>query len=262
MKKIVAVLILALAVVCSAQEGSLKPSFQAFSGALVKLKKADKGFHKFMLKVDVAPWAFVAEGEVMAPGGDSDVLITALFDGALYAMLAYVPDKVTGGSDGQEYNVGFFDMMLYYEDEPTKIRNLKFKLLPPANDDWAQSILKDALESGSLLGEVWRGKYEREITRASATPIDKNRLLNMQRQRIEDKERAAAEKLQAEENAREAKRAAAEAERLEKKARAEEELAAKKAEAEAKCTSGKKLSAKEKRQCKALLKKNKKGKKK
>ncbi len=251
MKKIVAVLILALAVVCSAQEGSLKPGFQAFSGALVKLKKADKGFHKFMLKVDVAPWAFVAEGEVMAPGGDSDLLITALFDGALYAVLAFIPDKVTGGSDGEEYNVGFFDMMLYYEDEPTKIRNLKFTLLPPANDSWAQSILKDALESGSLLGEIWGGKYEREITRASATPIDKSKLLDMQRQRVEDKERAAAEKIRAEEEARAAKIAAA-----------EEARAAKRAAEEAKCTSGEKLSAKEKRQCQALLKKNKKSKKK
>lgn len=257
MKKIVAVLILALAVVCSAQESSLKPGFQAFSGALVKLKKADQGFHKFMLKVDVAPWAFMAEGEVMAPGGDSDVLITALFDGALYAVLAYIPDKVTGGSDGEEYNVGFFDMMLYYEDEPTRIRNLKFTLLPPANDSWAKGILKDALESGSLLGQIWKGKYEREITRASATPIDKSRLLDMQRQRVEDRERNAAEMAKREEEARETRKAAAEAERLAKKAAAEEALAAE----EAKCTSGKKLSAKEKRQCKAYLKKNKKSKK-
>jgi len=186
MKKILTVIFLACAFVF-AQEGSIKPGFQAFAGALIKLKKAEHGFHKFRLKVDVAPWAFVAEGEVQAPGGDSDVLITALFDRALYAVLAYIPDKIAAGSDGEEYNVGFFDMMLYYDEEPTRIRNLSFKLLPPANDSWAQSILDDALQSGSLLGKIWSGKYEREITKASAVPIDKAKLVAMQQKRAEEK---------------------------------------------------------------------------
>ena len=162
---------------------------------LIKLKKAEHGFHKFRLKVDVAPWAFIAEGEVLAPGGDSDVLITALFDRALYAVLAYIPDKIAAGSDGDEYNVGFFDMMLYYDEEPTSIRNLSFKLLPPANDSWAQSILDDALQSGSLLGKIWNGKYEREITKASAVPIDKAKLVTMREKRMEEKRsRQAAER--------------------------------------------------------------------
>ncbi len=186
MKKILTVIFLACALVF-AQEGSIKPGFQAFAGALIKLKKAEHGFHKFRLKVDVAPWAFVAEGEVLAPGGDSDVLITALFDRALYAVLAYIPDKIAAGSDGDEYNVGFFDMMLYYDEEPTSIRNLSFKLLPPANDSWAQSILDDALQSGSLLGKIWNGKYEREITKASAVPIDKTKLVSMREKRLKEK---------------------------------------------------------------------------
>ena len=186
MKKLFAVLFLAFAVVCSAQ--SIKPEFQAFSGALVKLKKAEKGYHKFRLTVDVAPWAFQADGEVQAPGGDSDALITGLFDGDVYAVLAYVP-STAAGSDGKEYQVGFFDMMLFFEDEPTQIRNLKFKLLPPANDEWAMGILKDALESGSLLGNVWGGKYEKDITKASADPMDKAKLHALQkknRKAVED----------------------------------------------------------------------------
>lgn len=178
MKKLLAFLFLAFAVVSSAQ--SLKPEFQAFSGALLKLKKVEKGFHKFQLKVDAAPWAFVATGEVQAPGGDGDVLFTGLFDGELYAVLAYVPSPAVG-SDGQEYQVGFFDMMLYYEEEPTRVRNLKFKLLPPADDEWAKGILKDALESGSLIGNVWGGKYDRAITKASADPMDKTKLLALQK---------------------------------------------------------------------------------
>lgn len=179
MKKLAAILFLAFAVICSAQS-SIKPEFQAFSGALLKLKKVEKGYHKFRMKVDVAPWAFQADGEVQAPGGDPEALITGLFDGEVYAVLAYVP-STAAGTDGKEYQVGFFDMMLYFEEEPTKIRNLRFKLLPPANDEWAMGILKDALESGSLLGNVWGGKYEKDITRASADPLDKAKLRALQK---------------------------------------------------------------------------------
>ncbi|MCF0224387.1 MAG: hypothetical protein HUK20_08960 [Fibrobacter sp.] len=178
MKKILAVLILALAIVSPAQ--NVKPEFQAFSGALVKLKKAEHGFHKFMLRIEAAPWAFEAQGEVQSPGGDSDLLINGLFDGDVYAVLAYIPSPSVG-ADGLEYQTGLFDMMLFYEDEPTQIRNLEFKLLPPANDEWAQGILSDAATSSSILGNIWNGKYNKAITRASAVPIDKNKLMAMQR---------------------------------------------------------------------------------
>lgn len=199
MKKIIAVLFLACALLGYAQDSSIKPEFQAFSGALVKLKKAKNGYHKFMLEIVAAPWAFKAEGEVAAPGGDPDMLINALFDGDLYAVLAYVP-SATSGADGQEYQVGLFDMMLFFEDEPTKIRNLKFSLLPPANDDWAMSAFNDAQSSGSLLGKIWRGKYDREITKASANPLTKQSVRSMQK--------AAEEAAAAEEAERQAKMAA------------------------------------------------------
>ena len=188
MKKLIVLLCLVFVAVCSAQ--TLKPEFQAFSGALLKLKKADKGYHKFRLTVDVNPWAFQADGEVQAPGGDGDALITGLFDGDVYAVLAYVPSTAVG-SDSKEYQVGLFDMMLYFEDEPTKIRNLRFKLLPPANDEWAMGILKDALESGSLLGNVWGGKYDKAITRASADPLDKAKLRALQKKNNKEPEEEA-----------------------------------------------------------------------
>ena len=182
MKKILLMLVLAIAMAGYAQEGTLKPKFQAFSGALLKLKPAQNGYHKFSLKVEAAPWAFQAIGEVRAPNGDSDLLINALFDGDVYAVLAYV-DQTASGTDGKEYNTGLFQMMLYYDEEPTSIRNLKFKLLPPADDDWAKGILSDALASGSLLGEIWKGKYDGAITRASANPIDKQKLASMKKKR-------------------------------------------------------------------------------
>ena len=209
MKKIIAVLFLACALLGYAQDSSIKPEFQAFSGALVKLKKAKNGYHKFMLEIVVAPWAFKAEGEVAAPGGDPDMLINALFDGDLYAVLAYVP-SATSGADGQEYQVGLFDMMLFFEDEPTKIRNLKFTLLPPANDDWAMSAFNDAQSSGSLLGKIWKGKYDREITKASANPLTKQSVRSMQK--------AAEEAAAAEEAERQAKMAAKKSKKKKKKA--------------------------------------------
>ena len=182
MKKILALLVLALAIVGYAQEGSIKPKFQAFSGALLKLKDAEKGYHKFSLKVDVAPWSFQAIGEVRAPNGDTEALREALFEGDLYAVLAYI-DKSPVEVNGEEYQVGLFDIMLYYDEEPTTIRNLKFRLLPPVDDDWSKSGLEEALSSGSLLGQIWKGKYDREITKASADPMDKSKLNALKRKK-------------------------------------------------------------------------------
>ena len=182
MKKILALLVLALAVVGYAQQGNIKPKFQAFSGALLKLKDAEKGYQKFSLKVDVAPWSFQAIGEVRVPNGDTEALREALFEGDLYAVLAYI-DNSPVEVNGEEYQVGLFDVMIYFDDEPTTIRNVKFKLLPPVDDDWSKSGLQDALSSGSLLGKIWDGKYDREITKASADPMDKAKLKSLKRKK-------------------------------------------------------------------------------
>ena len=190
MKKILALLVLALVMAGYAQEGNIKPKFQAFSGALLKLKEADKGFHKFSLKVDVAPWAFQAIGEVRVPNGDTEALREALFEGDLYAVLAYIDYPVE--VKGEEYQVRLFDIMLFFDDEPTTVRNVKFKLRPPADDDWSKSGLQDPQSSGSLLGKIWIGKYEREITKASADPMDKGKLNAIKRKKAAAAEEAAA----------------------------------------------------------------------
>ena len=184
MKKILALLVLALAVAGFAQQGNIKPKFQAFSGALLKLKDAEKGYQKFSLKVDVAPWSFQAIGEVRVPNGDSEALREALFEGDLYAVLAYI-DNSPVEVNGDVYQVGLFDVMIYFDDEPTTVRNVKFKLLPPVDDDWSKSGLQDAQSSASLLGKIWDGKYEREITKASADPMDKGKLKAMKRKKQE-----------------------------------------------------------------------------
>ena len=165
---------MAVAVLSFAQ-GNTKPEFQAFASSLLKLKPAEGGWQKFSLKVEIAPWAFQAIGEVHIVAGDAELLNSALYDGTLYSVVAYIPAPAAG-TDGKEYQVGVFDMMLFLEDEPTQVRNVKFRLLPPANDEWAMGIFKDAIASGTALGSVWGGAYEDEIIKASAVPLDKKQL--------------------------------------------------------------------------------------
>ena len=174
MKKLLCMLFMALAVLSFAQ-GDTRPEFQAFSSSLLKLKPAEGGWQKFSLKVEVAPWAFQAIGEVHVVAGDPELLNSALYDGTLYSVVAYIPAPAAG-TDGKEYQAGVFDMMLFLEDEPTQVRNVKFRLLPPANDEWAMGIFKDAIAAGTALGSVWGGAYEEEITKASAVPLDKKQL--------------------------------------------------------------------------------------
>ncbi|MBQ3840414.1 MAG: hypothetical protein II819_10865 [Fibrobacter sp.] len=174
MKKILCMLFMAVAVLSFAQ-GNTKPEFQAFASSLLKLKPAEGGWQKFSLKVEIAPWAFQAIGEVHIVAGDAELLNSALYDGTLYSVVAYIPAPAAG-TDGKEYQVGVFDLMLFLEDEPTQVRNVKFRLLPPANDEWAMGIFKDAIASGTALGSVWGGAYEDEIIKASAVPMDKKQL--------------------------------------------------------------------------------------
>ena len=158
----------------------VKPEFQAFAANFLDLKDAgDDGYHTFTLRVDIAPWAFVYTGKVLAPNGDPDVLMDALADDDLYEVIAYVPAPVQG-SDGKEYQSGVFDVMLYYSDGDEElqatIRDAKVQLLAPiASDSWAQNAFKDAQTSKTM--GVWKdASYSSAITEASADPMDKTKV--------------------------------------------------------------------------------------
>jgi hypothetical protein len=99
--------------------------------------------------------------------------------------------------------------------------------------------LDDALQSGSLLGKIWSGKYEREITKASAVPIDKTKLIDMQQKRQAAKALEAERKAQ-EEADRRAREKAEKAEKAKFKSKKNSDLDC----------SGRKLTAKQKRRCK------------
>ena len=172
MKKIIA-LLCACALSSFAQKNT---EFQAFAGEFLKIGDMKGGYHSFSMPVKGEGWAFQAEGQVQAPAGDPYVLLDGVIDGLVYAVVAYVP-AVAAGTDAKDYQVGMFDMMIYLEDEAVKVRDVKFKLLPPANDEWALDMARDAAEIGNASkATLWNGSHDVEITRTAAVPLTKKDL--------------------------------------------------------------------------------------
>ena len=66
--------------------------------------------------------------------------------------------------------------MIYLQDEKTYVKNLSFKLLPPANDSWAKESFEMAKSSAQMLGPIWNGKFEKKIIVATATPLTKKKI--------------------------------------------------------------------------------------
>lgn len=172
MKKIIALLCVC-ALLSFAQKNT---EFQAFAGEFLKIGDMKGGYHSFSMPVKGEGWAFQAEGQVQAPAGDPYVLLDGVIDGLVYAVIAYVP-AVAAGTDAKDYQVGMFDMMIYLEDEAVKVRDVKFKLLPPANDEWALDMARDAAEIGNASkATLWNGSHDVEITRTAAVPLTKKDL--------------------------------------------------------------------------------------
>ncbi len=173
MKKI----ILALCVlIAGAFAQNQKPEFQAFAGTLMKFGNVKGGFQVFALEAKGEGWAFKAEGQVAAPAGDPYVLQDGALDGTVYAVVAYMP-AVAAGTNGKDYQVGMFDLKVYLDDELQTTRNVHFTLLPPANDEWAQNMARDAAAMGAASkASLWNGANDVEITRTAAVPLDKKGL--------------------------------------------------------------------------------------
>ena len=156
----------------------IKPSFQAFDADYLQLGEASKGYHHFIVRVDYAPWAFVAEGDVKAPQGDVDLLFNSMDNDQISIGVAYSPSPIEG-SDGFEYQAGIYDLMIYYTDEAddfsTRIKDLKITLLPPiANDSWATGSLADAQGKRGKPGDVFKNpENSNAIFQASARPLSK-----------------------------------------------------------------------------------------
>ena len=152
---------------------SQKPEFLAFSGELLKFGKVNNGYQNFMLEAKGVGYAFKAIGQVLAPADDPFVLPDGATDGTVVAIVAYIP-ALAAGTNGKDYQVGMFDMKIYFEDELQTTRNVKFKLLPPADDEWAMNMARDAASIGAAsMTTLWNGSNDMEITKVSAVPIDR-----------------------------------------------------------------------------------------
>lgn len=183
--------ILFLLVITGVLFAQMEPQFQAFAPNFMKLGKYSKGFHSFELLVEgVTPWSFSAKGEVKAPNNDEYLLLDGIDDEEVVIIVAYLPFP-SQGTDGKGYQVGIFDLRVFLSDEPLYIRNLEFKLLPPANDNWAQESFEAAKVSSEQLGQIWNGTYDREITVTSADPIDRKKWLAAQKAAKKKEEKAA-----------------------------------------------------------------------
>ena len=175
LKKLATILIFCSAALSFAQ---VKPSFQAFGADYLKLGEASRGYHPFEVKVNFAPWAFVARGNVKAPQGDPDLLFNSMDNDQLYVMVAYAPAPVSG-SDGLEYQAGIYDITLFYSDGEDEfqsvIKDLNISLLPPiAGDSWATGSLQDAQGKRGTPGSVFKNKeFANAIFQASAQPLSK-----------------------------------------------------------------------------------------
>lgn len=152
-----------------------KPKFQAFTGTLLRIHEAIDGYHEFSMRIISAPWAFHVQGRVKSPGGDPDAIFNALFERELVGVLAYIPSPSLG-TDGKEYETGIFNFMIYYYDSPTIIQDFSIKLMAPANDSWAKESFQIAKTAGEALTSLWKGDFDKEITRAAAVPLTRKRL--------------------------------------------------------------------------------------
>lgn len=174
----------------------IKPSFQAFNADYLVLDEAMNGYHQFKIRVDYAPWAFVAEGKVKAPQGDVDLLFNSMDNDQLYIEVAYAEAPV-GASDGLEYQAGIYDVMIFYSDGTdefdTKIKDLKVSLLPPiAGDSWATGSLADAQGRRGAPGSVFKDPANADaIFKASARPLSKAQAQAARKAAVEKKKNAA-----------------------------------------------------------------------
>lgn len=150
-----------------------KPEFQAFAGEkeMLKIGNAKGGACPFIFQAKGNGWSFQAQGQVVPPSGDASVLLDSYLDGNVYLVVAYIPSKAAG-TNGKDYEVGMFDARIYMEDEGLETRNVKFKLLPPADDEWANGMATEAASTGAAFKEgLWDGSNDVEITRTAATPL-------------------------------------------------------------------------------------------
>ena len=160
-----------------------EPSFMGFTGSFMKFGSVSGGGRPFTMLVEYKPWFFELSGVANAGHNTSD--LDYLSDD-IVVILAYY-DALGKTSDGTTYQAGIFDFMLYLDDAPIKVSNLKITLKGKA--EAGSSVLNQAKTWNFEQGKVFNTpKYSDKITKAQAIAIDK---IDIQKEQEAEKKRVA-----------------------------------------------------------------------
>jgi len=168
-----------------------EPSFMGFTGSFMRFgstfKSASGNNRSFTMPVEYKPWFFELSGVAYAERHTEDLDI---LDNIVVVVAYY--DAQGKAMDGTAYQAGLFDFMVYIDDEPIKVTNMKITLKGKAAPGAA--TLEEAKTWSFEQGKVFKNpKYSNDITKAQARAIDKTDVA---------KEAAAAKKEQAKEKKR------------------------------------------------------------
>jgi hypothetical protein len=156
-----------------------EPSFAGFTGSFINFGQIAGNERTFTMTVEYKPWFFQVSGTANAGYNTPD-----LGDDAV-AVLAYynAQGKMV---DGTDYQAGFFDLMMYLDDEPVKVSNLKFTLI--GNATAGSTVLEKAKTWNFELGKIFKmPKYDAAIIKAQAAALDKD---DIKKEEIAAKKRA------------------------------------------------------------------------
>jgi hypothetical protein len=147
--------------------------FKAFSGSFIKYGNMSAGSRPFTLKIEYSPWFFEYTGKVNAAHNTADLDI---YENEVVAVVAYhdAPGKT---AEGIAYQAGLFDVMIYLEDEPTRISETSVKLVGvAAQENAAAPVLAQAKTFAGLVpGQVFSDPAnEKALTAAQADALDKS----------------------------------------------------------------------------------------
>jgi len=172
MKKFLLPLVLVFACVAFAQTApklsTKEPSFIGFTGTFMKFGKTTGGTRPFTMTLDYKPWFFELSG--VANAGHNAEELDYLAEN-ITIVLAYYDTKGKA-QDGTPYQAGLFDFMMYLDDDPIKVTNMKITLKGKA--EGGSSTLNQAKTWNFEQGKVFStSKYSSAITKAQASALDK-----------------------------------------------------------------------------------------
>lgn len=178
MKKTIAwlVWVVGLAVGAFAQ-GAAGLQFQGLDGSFLKFGGLAGGYRSFELRVDYDPYHFVATGKISAGPQTEDLDILKEEIGAAFS---YFPDAFVDVNGIKQYPA-IANLVVFVQDEPTKIKDFKVELLSPLNDSKGLALLADVPNllktyQASMDNDSRLKKEDSDITTAIADPWSANRM--------------------------------------------------------------------------------------